>query len=216
MRGPRNLVTDVAGLTVGLAEDERARTGVTVVLPVEPAVCAVAAPGGAPGTRETDALAADTLVEAVHAVVLSGGSVHGLAAADGVAGWLAARGRGYRLGGEAGLPAAPVVPAAILFDLANGGDKVWDETPPYRALGRLAAGSASLDFPLGSFGAGAGAMAGQLKGGLGSASAVSSDGVTVGALAAVNSFGSVIAPGGPQVLGRTVRDRRRIRRARIA
>ena len=196
MRGARNLITDVAGLKVGCAIDDRARTGVTVVLPDEPAVCALAAPGGAPGTRETDALAADTLVEAVDAVVLSGGSVHELAAADGVAAWLAARGRGYALVERPGVPAAPVVPAAILFDLAGGGDKNWGETPPYRDLGVRAVASAAAAFPLGTAGAGAGAMAGGLKGGLGSVSSVSAEGWTVGALAAVNSFGSVVAPGG--------------------
>lgn len=195
-RGPRNLITDVAGLKVGCATEEAARTGVTVVLPDRAAVAAVAAAGGAPGTRETDALAPDTLVEAIDAIALAGGSVHGLAAADGLASWLAARGRGFGLLERAEVPKSPVVPAAILFDLANGGEKDWGEIPPYRRLGIEAVALAALDFPLGSVGAGAGAMAGQLKGGLGSASAVSRDGYTVGALAAVNSFGSVVAPGG--------------------
>jgi L-aminopeptidase/D-esterase-like protein len=194
--GPLNLITDVAGLCVGQATDETVRTGVTVVLPDEPAVCAVDVRGGAPGTRETDALAPETLVEAVDAVVLSGGSVYGLAAADGVAAWLGAQGRGFRLSTAASAPASPVVPAAILFDLANGGDKGWGEAPPYRAMGSDAARHASARFDLGSVGAGTGAMAGGLKGGTGSASVVMSDGLTVGALAAVNSFGSVVAPGG--------------------
>lgn len=194
--GARNLITDVAGLTVGCATDERVRSGVTVLLLDTPAVCAHAAPGGGPGTRETDALAPDTLVEAVDAIVLAGGSVHGLAAADGVAAWLAARGRGYRLSDRNGAPPSPVVPAAILYDLANGGDKAWGEEPPYRKLGMRAVAGTEIQFPLGAVGAGAGAMAGRLKGGLGSASVVSSDGWTVGALAAVNSFGSVLSPGG--------------------
>jgi L-aminopeptidase/D-esterase-like protein len=194
--GPLNLITDVAGLRVGHADDEGARTGVTVIVPDERAVCGVDVRGGGPGTRETDALAPDTLVDAVDAVVLAGGSVYGLAAADGVTAWLGARGRGFRLSTAAGAPPSPVVPAAILYDLANGGDKAWGLTPPYRALGVKAARAAARDFPLGTAGAGTGAMAGQLKGGVGSASVVTADGFTVGALAAVNSFGSVTAPGG--------------------
>jgi len=191
--GARNLITDVPGLAVGQAEDSRARSGVTVILPDAPAVAAVDVRGGGPGTRETDALAADTLVEAVDAVVLSGGSVYGLAAADGVTAWLGARGRGFGL--AAGAPPAPIVPAAILYDLGNGGEKGWGLEPPYRALAIAAAEAAGADFALGTAGAGAGAMAGVLKGGVGSASVVCED-WTVGALAAVNSFGSVVAPGG--------------------
>jgi L-aminopeptidase/D-esterase-like protein len=193
--GPRNLITDVPGLKVGQAVDDAARSGVTVILPDERAVCAVDARGGAPGTRETDALVAENLVEAVDAVVLSGGSVYGLAAADGVAAWLGARGRGYGMVARPGVPRSPVVPAAILYDLANGGDKAWGTLPPYRALGLRAAESAALAFDLGTAGAGAGALAGALKGGLGSASVVTDDGFTVGAVAAVNSFGSVVVPG---------------------
>jgi L-aminopeptidase/D-esterase-like protein len=190
------LITDVPGLRVGQATDDRARSGVTVILPEERAVCAVDARGGAPGTRETDVLVAENLVDAVDAVVLSGGSVYGLAAADGVAAWLGARGRGYGMVARPGVPRSPVVPAAILYDLANGGDKAWGIEPPYRALGLLAVENAASGFDLGTVGAGAGAMAGALKGGLGSASVVTADGFTVGALAAVNSFGSVVAPGG--------------------
>jgi L-aminopeptidase/D-esterase-like protein len=194
--GPRNLITDVAGLRVGAAEDARARTGVTVILPDDRAVAAIDTRGGGPGTRESDALAADTLVEAVDAVVLSGGSVYGLAAADAVTAWLGARGRGYGMVTTPGVPRAPIVPAAILYDLANGGAKDWRLEPPYHALGLAAVATAGHDFALGTAGAGAGAMAGSLKGGLGSASVVAPDGHVVGALAAVNSFGSVVAPGG--------------------
>jgi L-aminopeptidase/D-esterase-like protein len=193
--GERNLITDVPGLMVGQAEDLAVRSGVTVILPDERAVCACDVRGGGPGTRETDALAPETLVEAVDAVVLSGGSVYGLAAADGVAAWLGAQGRGFQLVATPGVPVSPVVPAAILFDLANGGDKAWGLQPPYRDLGVRAAQGAARQFALGTVGAGCGAMAGGLKGGVGSASIVSSDGFTVGALAAVNSFGSVTAPG---------------------
>ena len=194
--GPRNLLTDVPGLKVGQAHDQVAASGVTVILPDDRAVCAVDVRGGAPGTRETEALAPDTLVEAVDAVVLSGGSVYGLAAADGVAAWLGARGRGFAMADRPEVPPSPVVPAAILFDLANGGDKAWGEDPPYRALGRAAVAAAAEAFDLGTAGAGYGAMAGSLKGGLGSASVVCGDGVTVGAIVAVNCWGSVVAPGG--------------------
>ncbi|WP_332770037.1 P1 family peptidase [Phenylobacterium sp.] len=194
--GSRNLITDVAGLRVGQAHDAAVRTGVSVILPDDRAVTACDVRGGGPGTRETDALNPENLVEAVDAIVLSGGSVYGLAAADGVAAWLGAQGRGYGLVVRPDVPKSPVVPAAILYDLTNGGDKAWSEDPPYRRLGREAVVSAGLDFDLGTTGAGYGAMAGGLKGGTGSASLIAADGITVGALVAVNSFGSVVAPGG--------------------
>src|SRR5215217_2555303 len=122
--GALNLITDVAGLRVGQAHDARIGTGVTVLLPDKPCLCACDVRGGAPGTRDTEALSPENIVEAVDAVVLSGGSVYGIAAADGVGAWLGAQGRGFRfpgLGPET--PAAAVAPAAILYDLANGGDK---------------------------------------------------------------------------------------------
>lgn len=194
--GPRNLITDVAGIRVGQVEDLAVRTGVTVVLPDEAAVVASDIRGGGPATRETDATALENLVHAFDAIVLSGGSVYGLAAADGVVGWLGARGRGFSLVPRKGVPVSPVIPAAALYDLANGGRKDWGVDPPYRALGMKAVESAGLHFALGTAGAGCGAMAGGLKGGVGSASIVSSDGITVGALVAVNSAGSVTAPGG--------------------
>jgi L-aminopeptidase/D-esterase-like protein len=194
--GVRNLITDVPGLRVGQAHDLAVRTGVTVVLPDERAVCACDVRGGGPGTRETDALEPANLVDEIDAVVLSGGSVYGLAAADGVAAVLGAQRRGFVVSLDPAVPPSPVVPAAILFDLANGGDKAWGEEPPYRELGRRALAAADLAFELGTAGAGCGAMAGQLKGGTGSASVVTADGFTVGALAAVNSWGSVVAPGG--------------------
>ena len=192
--GPRNLITDVAGLKVGNAHDPAIRTGVTVLLADVQTVAAVDVCGGAPGTRETDALRPGGLVGAVDAIVLAGGSVYGLGAADGVTAALGAQGRGYRLREDA--PAAPIVAGAILFDLANGGDKGWGEDPPYARLGREALQAASVEFRLGAVGAGRGAMAGSLKGGLGSASVVTADGMKVGALAAVSSFGSVAAPDG--------------------
>lgn len=194
--GPRNLITDVAGLTVGQAQDEVARTGVTVILPTERAVCAVDVRGGGPGTRETDALNPENLVGSVDAVVLSGGSMYGLAAGDGVAAWLGAQGRGFRVSPLPQVPPSPIVPAAILFDLGNGGDKRWGLEPPYRRLGIEAVQAAGHDISLGVAGAGYGAKAGLLKGGTGSASIVTRDGYTVGALACVNSFGSVVGGDG--------------------
>ena len=191
--GPRNLITDVSGLRIGQAEDAQARTGVTVLLPDAPSPAAVDMRGGAPGTRDIEALDPVSLVDGVHAIVLSGGSVFGLDAPGGVIGFLSAEGRGLRL--APGAPAVPVVPGAIVFDLANGGDKNWGETPPYRALGRQAAQNASLDFALGNAGAGFGATAGTYKGGLGSASAVTEDGFTIGAIVVVNAVGSPVIPG---------------------
>jgi L-aminopeptidase/D-esterase-like protein len=193
--GPLNLITDVGGLAVGHAHDAGVATGVTVILPDRRAVAAVAVAGGGPGTRETDALAPDTLVDAVDAIVLSGGSVYGLAAADGVASALGAQRRGYALVGRDDVPVSPIVPAAILYDLANGGQKSWGETPPYRALGIQALRACALNPGIGRVGAGFGAMAGQAQGGMGSASAVTHDGLVVGAIAAVNSHGSVRIPG---------------------
>ena len=190
--GPRNLITDVAGIKVGNAEDMNLLSGVTVVLPDDPAVAAADMRGGGPATRETDALDASCLVDAIHGVVLSGGSVFGLEAASGAVDWLDGQGRGFAFGAQPHV--SPVVPAAALFDITNGGDKDWGDAPPYRGLGRAACEAAGADFALGNAGAGVGALAGSCKGGLGSAS-VQSGGITVGALMAVNSFGSPVVPG---------------------
>lgn len=193
--GARNLVTDVPGILVGNAGDAGVRSGVTAILPEsESFVCAVDVRGGAPGTRETDALRPECLVPEVHGLVLSGGSAFGLSAADGAMAWLAGRGRGFTIGDAR----VPVVPAAVLFDLLNGGDKDWGETPPYRALGIAACEAASRDFAIGSVGAGQGARAGDLAGGLGSASFHDGEtGFTVGAIAAVNSNGHCVVPDSP-------------------
>jgi L-aminopeptidase/D-esterase-like protein len=191
----RNLITDVAGLRIGNAHDINALTGTTVILPDVAAVCGVDVRGGGPGTRETDALSPENLVEAIDAIVLSGGSVYGLAAADGVAAIMGSQGKGFGLMDLPGVPKSPVIPAAILYDLANGGDKAWGALPPYRALGIEALAGAGVNFDLGAAGAGFGARAGALRGGLGSASQRTQDGITVGALVAVNCFGSVIMPG---------------------
>ncbi|GAN95239.1 L-aminopeptidase/D-esterase [Komagataeibacter europaeus NBRC 3261] len=194
--GRLNLMTDVAGLKIGLADDPGAYTGVTVILPDQRAACAVDVRGGGPGTRETDALAAGNLVRSVDAIVLSGGSVYGLATADGVAGWLGAQGRGFSLIPKDGVPPSPIVPTAVLYDLANGGNKQWGTNPPYRRLGEQAIRYARTGpFALGTAGGGYGAGAGSLKGGLGSASFRTGDGMTVGALVCVNSLGSVVVPG---------------------
>lgn len=192
--GPRNSITDVPGLKVGQAHDARVRTGVTVVLPDDRAVCAVDVRGGGPGTRETDALSPENLINGgIDAVVLSGGSMYGLAAGDGVAAWLGANGRGYPVSQQPHVPKAPIVPAAILFDMANGGDKAWGLEPPYRRLGIEAVQAAGLDIALGTAGCGYGAKAGGWRGGTGSASIVTDDGLVVGAIVGVNSFGSVTA-----------------------
>jgi L-aminopeptidase/D-esterase-like protein len=192
-KGARNLITDVDGIRVGNADDMAARSGVTVVLPDRAAVAGCDVRGGAPGTRETDALDPACLVDAVDGVVLSGGSVYGLDAASGAVAWLGARERGFRLGASPRV--SPVVPAAILFDLTNGGDKEWGETPPYNRLGRMACENAGDAFALGNAGAGLGARAGALKGGLGSASAITAGGFQIGALIAANPFGAVLMPG---------------------
>ncbi|HXL99712.1 MAG TPA: P1 family peptidase [Rhizomicrobium sp.] len=191
--GRRNLITDVPGLKVGQAEDARVRSGVTVLLADAPATAAVDVRGGAPGTRDVEALDPLSAVERADAIVLSGGSAFGLDAPSGVQSWLRARGRGFSV--APGLPPVPIVPGAIIFDLANGGDKDWGDVPPYRALGIQAAENAALDFALGNAGAGLGATAGAYKGGLGSASAVTDDGFTVGAIVAVNAVGSPVIPG---------------------
>lgn len=184
--GPRNLITDVAGLKVGNAADHRLKSGVTAIVCEPPAVASAQVLGGAPGTRETDLLEPHNLVEAVDAVVLSGGSAFGLDAASGVQAALRERGVGFLVRDQR----IPIVPAAILFDLANGGDKNWGRYPPYRELGYEAADSLAEEFPLGTVGAGVGALTCGLKGGLGSASTVLAGGVTIGALAAANPVGS--------------------------
>ncbi|MGO4668565.1 P1 family peptidase [Bosea sp. 2RAB26] len=193
----RNLITDVRGLLVGQAQDIAAATGVTVALFDRPTVASVAILGGAPGTRDTALLEPEMTVEHVDAIVLSGGSAWGLAAADGVMATLAANGRGFPVGGMR----VPIVPQAILFDLLNGGDKGWAKgngaEAPYRALARAAAENVGTEFFLGSAGAGYGATTATLKGGLGSASARAATGQIVGALVAVNAVGSATIGDGP-------------------
>lgn len=184
--GPRNLITDVGGLQVGQHHDLRLRSGVTVLTADKPFTAAVAVMGGAPGTRETDLLAPDRLVQQVDALVLAGGSAFGLDACSGVADGLRTMGRGFAVGDQR----VPIVPGAILFDLLNGGDKTWSRNP-YRNLGLTALHAARSQFALGTAGAGFGALTGRWKGGVGSASVVLESGLTVGALVAVNALGSV-------------------------
>ncbi len=183
--GARNLITDVAGLRVGNAQDSVVCTGATVLVGDAPFTAGVHVMGGAPGTRETDLLAPDKLVQQVDALVLSGGSAFGLDAASGVTDGLRAQGRGFAVGDVR----VPIVPGAILFDLLNDGDKDW-QVNPYGWLGRAALDAAGPDFEIGSAGAGFGARTMDLRGGLGSASCVLENGTIVGALVAVNALGA--------------------------
>ncbi|HEY6704237.1 MAG TPA: P1 family peptidase [Xanthobacteraceae bacterium] len=189
----RNLITDVVGILVGHADDARLASGVTAIIFEEPAVAAVDVRGGAPATRETDLLEPHRTAERIDAVVLSGGSAFGLDAGAGVQALLRERGRGFAIGDIR----VPLVCGASMFDLLNGGDKNWGRFPPYRDLGYNAAAKAASTFALGTAGAGFGATTVNLQGGLGSASAVTRDGHTVGALVAVNACGSVNVGAGP-------------------
>jgi L-aminopeptidase/D-esterase-like protein len=183
----RDLITDVAGVRVGQAEDAKLGSGVTAVVFERPVAASVDVRGGGPGTRETALLDPAQTMEGIDAIVLSGGSAFGLDAASGVQAYLREQGRGFSVR----TAQVPIVPGAILFDLLAGGDKNWGRYPPYRDLGHEAASSAGTDFKLGSAGAGLGATTVNLKGGIGSASAKTRDGLTVGAIAAVNAAGGV-------------------------
>ena len=188
-----NVITDVPGVRVGHAEDRRLGSGVTAIVFDEPAVAAIDVRGGGPGTREGALLDPTATVERIDALALSGGSAFGLDAASGVQAWLGEQGRGFAVRGAR----VPIVPGAILFDLLSGGDKDWGRFPPYRELGYAAAAAAGSDVALGSVGAGLGATTATLKGGTGSASAVTRDGLAVGALAVVNAAGSAVIGEGP-------------------
>jgi L-aminopeptidase/D-esterase-like protein len=194
----RNLITDVPGVLVGNAQDMRAATGATVAIFEQGAVASVSTLGGAPGDRMGTSLEPEMVGQMIDAVVLSGGSVYGLDAAGGASAVLCQRGQGRTFGGLA----IPVAVQAILFDLINGGEKDWmrepvKHEPPYWNLGRDAALVAAHDFALGTAGAGVGATTAGLKGGLGSTSARTSQGFTVGALVAVNAVGSATIGSGP-------------------
>ena len=189
----KNLLTDVAGVRVGHADDARLASGATAIIFDSPVVAAIDVRGGGPGTREDALLDLANTVDRVDAITLSGGSAFGLEAGGGVQAWLAEQGRGFRIRDAV----IPIVPGAIMFDLLNGGDKAWGRFPPYRDLGYAAASAASTDFALGSVGAGLGATTATFKGGLGSASATTPDGVKVAAIAVVNAVGSVTVGDGP-------------------
>jgi L-aminopeptidase/D-esterase-like protein len=189
-----NLLTDIAGVRVGHADDAALASGVSAVIFDRPAVAAMDVRGGGPGTREGALLDLANTVEKIDAIALAGGSAFGLEAGGGVQAWLAEKGRGFAVRGAI----IPIVPGAICFDLLNGGNKKWGRFAPYRDLGYAAAAAATdATFALGSAGAGLGASTANLKGGLGSASAKTDDGVKVAALAVVNSVGSVTVGDGP-------------------
>src|SRR5579863_3811578 len=189
-----NLITDVPGLSVGHADDNRIGSGTSVLIFDQPAVASVAIHGGAPGLRDTALLEPEMTVEKIDALVLSGGSAFGLDAVGGVLAHLREIGRGFAIRDIR----VPIAPGAILFDLLNGGDKAWGATPIYWHLGYRAAANARRDFALGSVGAGLGATTANLKGGIGSASAATSAGFIVGALVAVNALGQATIGEGPQ------------------
>ncbi|MFK8081975.1 MAG: P1 family peptidase [Granulosicoccus sp.] len=187
--GERNLITDVPGLVVGNAADSELKSGVTVLSADTPFIASVDVMGGAPGSRETELLAPDKLVEAIDALVLSGGSAFGLDAASGVTDGLRQNHRGFQVGPVK----VPIVPGAIIFDLINGGNHAWADNP-YSELGRRAYEAMCEDFDIGTAGAGTGATTGSVKGGLGSTSLVLPNGVIVGALAVANPHGHVTVP----------------------
>lgn len=197
--GPKDSLTDIEGLKVGQAEDLHVKTGVTVIVPDAPVAMGVDVRGGGPGTRETDALNPGCLVDKVHGLVLSGGSVFGLRTADRVVQRLSAQDIGLDLGTKY----VPVIPSAILFDLKNGGDKDWGDRDVYGQLADTALDRLGTDVAWGRVGAGVGATAGDRPGGLGTASLMTEDGLMVSAIVALNSFGVVtdVAGGAPVTEG---------------
>lgn len=190
----KNLLTDIAGVRVGHADDAALASGVTAIIFDRPAVAAIDIRGGGPGTRDCSLLDPANTVERIDAIALSGGSAFGLEAGGGVQAWLAEHGRGFPVGDAL----IPIVPGAVMFDMLNGGNKTWGRFPPYRDLGHTAAAAATDGvFALGSVGAGLGATTVNFKGGVGSASAVLPNGVRVAAIASVNAVGSVTVGDGP-------------------
>jgi L-aminopeptidase/D-esterase-like protein len=188
---PNDSITAVPGVRVGHYQRRGGSwlTGTTVVLVPDGATAGVDVRGGGPGTRETDLLRPENLVQQVHAICLTGGSAYGLAAADGVMCWCAERGHGFTVGTGEG-DVVPIVPAAVIFDLARGGRFA---NRPDASFGAAAAARATADpVPSGTVGAGTGAVAGGIKGGTGSAAVVLDDGAIVAALAVVNAAGSLL------------------------
>jgi len=196
----RNAITDIPGIQVGHAQDEEALTGCTVILCEKGAVGGVDQRGGAPGTREVDALHPMHLVSKVHGITLAGGSAFGLEAATGVMRYLEEKGVGF----DTHIAKVPIVPAAILFDLGIGKANVR----PDASMGYLACQNASSDPPAeGNVGAGTGATVGKIlgpgqcmKSGIGTASLEIGAGVVVGAIVAVNAFGDVTDPSTGQII----------------
>lgn len=190
----KNLLTDIPGVRVGHAHDEAVASGVTAVIFDKAAVASADVRGGGPGIRDGALLEPVNTVERIDAIALSGGSAFGLEAGGGVQAWLAEQGRGFAVADAL----IPIVPGAVQFDMLNGGNKKWGKFPPYRDLGYAAATAATDgEFELGTVGAGFGATTVNFKGGLGSASAVLSNGVRVAAIASVNAVGSVTVGDGP-------------------
>ena len=175
------------GFGIGHADDQRLKSGVTVILPDRPATAAVHVMGGAPGTRETDLLSPEQMVQTIDAIVLSGGSAFGLDAASGAQAWLREQNRGYPVGEIR----VPIVPSAICFDLNNGGDKSWGRYPPYRELGHQAASQTTSSPEEGSVGAGSGATTAGAAGGFGLAEQTLEDEIVVSAAVVCNAVGSV-------------------------
>ncbi|MEW9272536.1 P1 family peptidase [Gluconobacter oxydans] len=191
-----NLLTDIPGIRVGHCQDLSLRTGVTAVLFDRPVIASGSFPGGAPALRETALLEPENMVGHIHAVVLSGGSTYGLDATTGVQAWLREQ------FGNAPLPPGtirvPIVVQASLYDLPQGGQTTWGRYSPYAELGHQAATSArSGAFTLGTAGAGTGATTATLRGGLGSASAITPAGHRVAALVAVNAVATATIGDGP-------------------
>lgn len=187
-----NLLTDIAGVSVGHATDLAMGTGVTAILFDQPAIASVSVLGGAPGSRDTTMLEPDMTIDRVDAIALGGGSVFGLDAAGGVLAWVREHGRGEVFG------LVPIVPGAIIFDLRNGGDKDWGRFSPYRDMGYAAAEAARAGpFALGTVGAGTGATTPLVKGGIGSASGMTAEGYRVAALTVTNAIGNPLIGTGP-------------------
>jgi len=187
--GFRNSIADVPGIRVGHAEDRGLTTGTTVIALREPCLCAIDHRGGAVGARDTIALMPGSIGGRVNAICLSGGSAYGLDAAGGVMDGLRRAGEGFAFGGAL----LPIVPSAIIFALMTGETRDWKD-PPWWRLGRRALDAADEEFALGNVGAGLGATAGSLKGGIGTAS-FQTDAHVVGALAVANPAGSTVIPG---------------------
>lgn len=191
--GPTNTIVDVPGIEIGQYQriGDGFLTGTTVVYAPGRAVAGVDVAGGAPGTRETDLLEPDELVQRVNAIVLSGGSSYGLISAYGVMEWLREHRQGFRVGRDTS-EVVPIVPGAIIFDLGRGGRFTATPTPEFGYRAIAAASTANVE--QGTVGAGTGAFSGPLKGGVGSASVVLPNGYVVGAIVVLNSAGSTIDP----------------------